>query len=84
MISKNEKAQNRRNVVEKSMIIKKVKVRESRILFMDDEPNTIKNRLIRLLTTWDMMIKYYHFKNEQDILKHIINVVFRDKGVIAK
>ena len=58
-------------------------MKQTILITLDAEPNTMKNRLIRLIQNWDLMIKYFKFKSDKDILLYIINVMFKEKGICA-
>lgn len=50
------------------------------IILDNEEPNSMKNRLIRLIENWDIIVKHYKLKTEKDILKHIVNIMFKGLG----
>ena len=50
------------------------------IVYDDEEPNSMKNRLIRLIENWDFIIKKYKIKSDKQMLEHIVNRMFRIKG----
>jgi len=46
-------------------------------LNMDEYPNSLRNRLIRLIVNWDMM-NDLNLNTELDILIHLFRISFRD------
>ncbi len=44
---------------------------------LDEYPNSLRNRLIRLIQNWDMF-QHLKLNTELDILIHLFSVAFRD------
>ena len=49
----------------------------------DESPNTIRNRLIRLIDNWNIIITHYKLDTDKKVLLHIINVMFKEQGIEA-
>ena len=43
-----------------------------------DDPNTVKNRLIRLLREWNLIKKLYKINTDEDMLNFIYYRMFKD------
>jgi len=56
---------------------------QTNFIIMDAEPNSMKNRLIRLIENWEIIKKQYKIKTDRDMLLHIVNRMFKSFGVIA-
>lgn len=47
---------------------------------MDAEPNTMRNRFIRLIEHWDTIKTIYKIKTDRDMLRHIVQKMFGELG----
>ena len=56
---------------------------QTNFIIMDAEPNSMKNRLIRLIENWEIIKKQYKIKTDRDMLLHIVNKMFKSLDVIA-
>ncbi len=50
------------------------------IIYDNEDANSMKNRLIRLIENWEIIEKMYKIKSEKEMLKHIVNKMFKGLG----
>lgn len=58
-------------------------MRKTIMITLDAEPNTMRNRLIRLIENWATIETLYKMKTDKQMLLHIVNVMFKGLGVKA-
>ena len=53
-------------------------MRQTKIIVMDEFPNTMRNRLIRLVENWSIIRGTFNIDTDKEMLEHIYNVMFKD------
>ena len=51
---------------------------QTKIIHMDEAPNTMRNRLIRLVENWNIVKGAYNIKTDIEMLYHINHRMFKD------